>query len=183
MDNTPRHISTGRLGTQAGLPGHEPPKRTRCNHWNYNLNCHRYEVLRARARWKCELCGKPEHEMPRGKLHIDHYGGAPNWQVRGLLCNRCNTHRIVRDVDAPEVKAYYANAWYKQQLAAAGLTEAGPEEPVDDALVLDHHGRTWKKTSDTLWQAVAGVNNHTKHMHNQWSELVRLYGPLNLHII
>lgn len=45
--------------------------------------------MRERQRGLCAICGTPEPETPKGRLHVDH--DHETGRVRGLLCSRCNT--------------------------------------------------------------------------------------------
>lgn len=55
------------------------------------MTCADFDRLLARAAGRCELCGTPEKETPRGSLVIDHFEGAGLFFVRGLICDRCNS--------------------------------------------------------------------------------------------
>lgn len=45
--------------------------------------------MRERQRGRCAICGTPEEDSPKKRLHVDHDHGSNI--VRGLLCGLCNT--------------------------------------------------------------------------------------------
>lgn len=89
-----------------------------CHHEIYNLSCAMYELLVERAGNCCEICGIAASETSRGILSIDHDGRYGMAAVRGLLCDKCNSHmRFVDDGQRKRMaveSAYYANAWFTQ---------------------------------------------------------------------
>lgn len=87
-----------------------------CHHWTFSLTCEEFERLRQRAEGRCELCGTEEEKTPRGVLCIDHDTRYDPRAVRGLICDKCNSHlRFVengsRPID-PRVRQYYRQAFF-----------------------------------------------------------------------
>jgi hypothetical protein len=63
-----------------------------CTHFlKYGMSCDSFDLLRARAKGRCEICQAPEGATTRGALVIDHFEGGGLFFVRGLLCDRCNS--------------------------------------------------------------------------------------------
>lgn len=87
-----------------------------CHHWTFSLTCEEFDGLRERAAGRCELCGIAEADTPRGVLCIDHDTRYDPRAVRGLICDKCNSHlRFVENGTRPldaQVRAYYRNAWF-----------------------------------------------------------------------
>lgn len=82
----------------------------------YGLSCQEYDRLAERAAGRCEICGLPEGETPRGTLCIDHDQRYGYTAVRGLICDKCNAH--MQRVDAGErpsdraEREYCRRAWF-----------------------------------------------------------------------
>ncbi|MGY3199806.1 endonuclease domain-containing protein [Streptomyces sp. TE5632] len=105
-----------------GSYGHARRPDLRCAHVLYRLTCDECEAMRDRAQDRCELCGIPDHETPRGQLVIDHFEAQRvAFFVRGLLCDRCNSVMQRHDGSAPwgpasrpfaeKARAYHLNAF------------------------------------------------------------------------
>jgi len=54
----------------------------------YGLTEQSYQRMRVAQDFKCKICGLPELDSPKKKLHIDHCH--TTGKVRGLLCSQCN---------------------------------------------------------------------------------------------
>lgn len=121
---------------------HHPDGKT-CHHFVYHwLTCDQYDALRARADGKCEICGIPEEDTPRGYLVVDHFeadDGRIRF-IRGMLCDGCNA--VMSCVDGLKVwganrkweakaREYEANSWEKPSPEAlarmAARTEMAPK--------------------------------------------------------
>lgn len=63
----------------------------------YNITLDDYEVLLKKQKGKCAVCERHHTEFKQ-PLHVDHSHRAP-YEVRGLLCNSCNTQLIGRHHD------------------------------------------------------------------------------------
>jgi hypothetical protein len=124
---------------------HHPEGKT-CHHFYYHgLTCDEYDLLRARADGRCEICGIPEAETPRGSLVVDHFQKDQISFIRGMLCDRCN-NGVMNCIDGFKVwganrkweaaaRRYEANSWEKPSAAAleamAARTEMLPKgQPV-----------------------------------------------------
>lgn len=87
-----------------------------CHHWTFSLTCEEFDRLRERAAGACELCGIAESETPRGVLCIDHDTKYDARAVRGLICDKCNSHlRFVENGSRPvdeRVRAYFRRAFF-----------------------------------------------------------------------
>lgn len=99
-----------------GSPGHDT-----CHHLRFRLSCDDFAALLQRCQNRCEICGIPSPEAPRGKLYLylDHDHRYGLYAIRGLLCARCNI--LMRDVDRRKrsdlrAEAYVANAWFMWRL-------------------------------------------------------------------
>jgi Zn finger protein HypA/HybF involved in hydrogenase expression len=57
----------------------------------YNLSIAEYEMLVASQNGRCAICGILGSDTPKG-LVVDHKKGTK--EVRGLLCNVCNSHVV-----------------------------------------------------------------------------------------
>lgn len=68
-----------------GSPGHDT-----CHHLRFRLSCDDFAALLQRCQNRCEICGIPGPEAPRGKLYLDHDHRYGLYAIRGLLCARCN---------------------------------------------------------------------------------------------
>lgn len=126
---------------QSTVNRHVAPDKI-CNHFNtYGLLCDEYDLLKARAAGRCEICELPEEETPRGHLVIDHFQGGGAWFVRGLLCDRCNGVMARHDralfwgpATAPFAKKaaeYHRSAWGRPsaeefEIAAQWIAERKP---------------------------------------------------------
>lgn len=153
--------------------GHET-----CHHRNYRLTCGEYERLLRRAGGRCEICGRPDRENAKGKLHIDHdYEWGP-WAVRGLLCHDCNSRERFPWM-AQKRSPYIANAWYVERLAELGVPLARPTEPPMGSRIADHRGLLWIhcKTGWVLQWKTRSPTTKT------WGGLLYKYGPHNLHVV
>jgi hypothetical protein len=69
---------------------------------NYGLTIEQYEALLSQQQYRCKICGVHEDDAPKGRLAIDHCH--TSFQVRGLLCNNCNS-LLGMAKDRPEVLA------------------------------------------------------------------------------
>lgn len=79
-------VPNRRTETRHATPGNV------CNHFaKYGMTCDSFDLLRARAGGRCEICQTPEGQTTRGALVIDHFEGGGLYFVRGLLCDRCNS--------------------------------------------------------------------------------------------
>jgi hypothetical protein len=88
-----------------------------CHHKIYGMTCGELERLIERAGGRCELCGIRGEDAPRGILCIDHDQRYGFHIVRGLLCDKCNSHmglvdRGERTCGGAEYD-YYRHAWFK----------------------------------------------------------------------
>jgi hypothetical protein len=87
-----------------------------CHHWTFSLTCDEFDRLRERAGGKCELCGIAEEGTPRRVLCIDHDNRYDPRAVRGLICDKCNSHlRFLENGSRPadaRVRAYYRSAFF-----------------------------------------------------------------------
>lgn len=72
-----------------------PALRARLN--KYHLTTLEWARLVVQVNSSCQICRDPH---PPLKLHIDH--DHHNGQIRGLLCNRCNTGIGMLRIDGPE---------------------------------------------------------------------------------
>jgi hypothetical protein len=97
-----------------------------CHHEIYGMTCEIFEMLLERSDGRCELCAIPAEQTPRGMLIIDHDGRYASSMVRGLICDKCNSH--MRFVDSgerpcgPAEANYYRNSWF---LDAAWFSAGG----------------------------------------------------------
>lgn len=110
---------------------HHPEGKT-CHHYAYHrLTCDEYDALRARAGGRCEICGTPEEDTPRGYLLIDHFAMKRIRFIRGLICGKCNSG-VMPCVDGRKVwgvnrqweakaREYEANSWQKPNEAALAV--------------------------------------------------------------
>lgn len=89
-----------------------------CQHTVYYLTCEQFEELWAYASGRCQICGRAPEETPSGQLGIDHdnRSGKDFGDVRGLLCNKCNSGmRYIDSGSRPANDAqvrYLADAWF-----------------------------------------------------------------------
>jgi hypothetical protein len=111
---------------------HVKPKRRRCTHWTYEMNCEDFDALRRRAGDRCEICRVLGEDTPHGMLHIDHDYKLGNRGVRGLLCSRCNT-----GLDLASVVPRDARSRYLAQPFHAVLERARPDGPPTKSELAD----------------------------------------------
>lgn len=90
-------------------------------HLPHKLDCAAHEALLARSGGRCERCGSPAWESPKGRLWIDHDPRHGLWATRGLLCPRCNSY--MQRVDSGSVEMDDLTAAY------LALTDYGPPPP------------------------------------------------------
>lgn len=55
----------------------------------YGITIEEYQETLEKQNFKCAICEKPAEENTKGILYVDHIAGTK--QMRGLLCNLCNT--------------------------------------------------------------------------------------------
>ena len=87
-----------------------------CHHLTFSITCEEFDRLLARADGRCELCGIAESETRRGVLCIDHDNKYDARAVRGLICDKCNSHlRFVENGSRPRderVWRYFRRAFF-----------------------------------------------------------------------
>ncbi|WP_435245059.1 endonuclease domain-containing protein [Streptomyces tendae] len=92
-------------------------------HRMYRMDCTEFDLLRARADGRCEVCRTPEHETTTRQLAIDHDHQYGPGAVRGLVCSACNSALVWidrgRSTQDPRFAAYLANSWFMQVTAWA----------------------------------------------------------------
>ena len=54
----------------------------------YRLTANERAAIASLQRYRCKICGRPDHESRGGSLFVDH--DSKTRKVRGLLCHRCN---------------------------------------------------------------------------------------------
>lgn len=85
-----------------------------CAHAKYRLTCKELDNLRQEANGQCQICDRPEAQLPGQLLHVDHEAAIGPWAVRGLLCGRCNSGMHLPAIAGARVDAYLADPWYRR---------------------------------------------------------------------
>lgn len=152
---------------------HAKPANRVCAHNTYRLDCDQYEMLRADAGDRCQLCRIRPEETPQGFLVIDHDPNVGWWAVRGLLCSTCNTTRVPPEyVGDKELKGFLANPWYRR---AFGVGPELPPEPPQGTKATFRR-RVWIREADRWYSQ----NGHLEPRNPSWKDLHYSYGAHNL---
>lgn len=158
------------------LVRHRKPRNRPCAHNTYRLDCSQYELLRADAGDRCQLCHIEPAETPQGYLVIDHDPKVGWWAVRGLVCSTCNTTRI--PFEAPTdltLRQFLANPWYQRTFGVG--PELPPEPP--QGTRATYRKRIWVHEDDRWYSQ----NGHLEPLEPQWKDLHYSYGAHNLQLI
>lgn len=148
------------------------------------LGCGQYEQLLARSGQCCEVCGRPGAEIPRGKLHIDHDHTRPAWAVRGLLCNRCNSHLTEAAAEARHAWAadYLDNAWWVRECERLGVPIEPSPQPDYGSAICDQFGAMWMREGDGKWRPQGGMGRPGISWAS-WEWLYDHRGPHNMALL
>ncbi|MGJ3559001.1 endonuclease domain-containing protein [Streptomyces sp. INA 01156] len=159
----------GAVSPWPGSYGHARRPDLRCAHVLYRLTCDEYEAMRDRAQDRCELCGIPDHETPRGQLVIDHFEAQRvAFFVRGLLCDRCNSVMQRHDGSAPwgpasrpfaeKARAYHLNAFSQPGTRSSGSptrrSAGGPSAESGSSRSGEGARRNWAPTATPRAEAL-----------------------------
>lgn len=132
------------------LPITLPLHHVNCRHRQYLMTCDEFDLLHGDGR--CNICGADElWVLSRYKcpLYIDHWGGRPNWQVRGLLCLWCNTK--LEDGNRFNAAAgHYLDNSYWRRVLAPQIPDVEPASGVAQfrwRKVWHRHADGWRPTT------------------------------------
>lgn len=162
--------------TSKFTPGTLPEHESCAVHRLYKLGCDQYERLIARSGQLCEICRTSALATKRRKLFIDHAG--PQWAVRGLLCNKCNTYLEDGSSNPPWAGDYLANSWWKQECARVGVPTVMAAEPEHGTAIRDQYGVLWLREGDGDWYPHGGGKPGISRA--TWEWLYGQRGPQNM---
>jgi hypothetical protein len=145
------------------------------------MSCADFELLWNRANGACEICHAAPSETTRGILVIDHEPARGEWAVRGLLCERCNSHferhrGSLADLQ-DSIDEYLSNPWYATVIAKSGVNP-NPPEPEIGAKAEVSNSRLWLRTErGWFWLTVYGAIGGWPR---SWRWMQHRYGPHNI---